>query len=451
MTSQPQPTKPGRTAWVRAKAYPNGSTNSVREDVLTALGVLKVATADQLHRLLRSHLSSNKSIRAALLDLQLNGLTASDGNTAARHKTWRLDGPAGLDAAAHVLELARSDMGGTARGAGRTGAPHAMAVNETILAFVRGGTTDGATGGIGMVTSWSTETEFTLPGGKRKVRPDAVLQAPEIGMPVLMVEVDRSTMAPARVAAKLPAYRELFLRQVRDYSPTTPDRTTAWWRQAYPGHTRDGFPPIALVVTGTGPQALTNRLQAIYDLSREYFLPRRRKDQYGEDSWCDYDDAIPVIATTLELLQQYGPMGEVWWRFGRADHHLSLLDALEDWDTKAEYDERARIRSEEIAAENRRKIEAKEKKEKERIARGCRNCHQPVEEWRRRYLGDNGEDPLCFDCQEEELAGRRPKAEAEAEKAAEETAEQPAEEPKKEHTWLQRVFKTDFSPDRDPW
>ncbi|KJY23834.1 hypothetical protein VR45_41785, partial [Streptomyces sp. NRRL S-495] len=97
------------------------------------------------------------------------------------------NGTAGLDAAAHVLDRARSEMGG----AGRTGAPHAMAVNETVLAFVRGGSTaDGAPGGIGMVTSWSTETEFTLPGGKRKVRPDAVLQAPEIGVPLLMVEVD---------------------------------------------------------------------------------------------------------------------------------------------------------------------------------------------------------------------------------------------------------------------
>ncbi|MEV0535541.1 replication-relaxation family protein [Kitasatospora sp. NPDC050463] len=42
--------------------------------------------------------------------------------------------------------------------------------------------------------------------GKRRVRPDAVLQAPETGVPVLMVEVDRSTMGPARVAAKFTAY-----------------------------------------------------------------------------------------------------------------------------------------------------------------------------------------------------------------------------------------------------
>lgn len=39
----------------------------------------------------------------------------------------------------------------------------------------------------------------------RKVRPDAMLQAPEIRVPVLMVEVDRSTMAAARGATMAPA------------------------------------------------------------------------------------------------------------------------------------------------------------------------------------------------------------------------------------------------------
>ncbi|AUY53783.1 hypothetical protein C2142_38745 [Streptomyces sp. CB01881] len=57
-------------------------------------------------------------------------------------------------------------MGSTARGAGTSGAPHAMAVNETILAFVRGGTAPGSAGGVGVVTSGATEVEFALPGGR---------------------------------------------------------------------------------------------------------------------------------------------------------------------------------------------------------------------------------------------------------------------------------------------
>ncbi|MEU9047320.1 MULTISPECIES: hypothetical protein [unclassified Kitasatospora] len=65
----------------------------------------------------------------------MHGLVASDGNTAARNKTWRLEGTAGLEAAGQVLGVPRAEMGSTARGAGRTGAQHAMAVNETIAAF----------------------------------------------------------------------------------------------------------------------------------------------------------------------------------------------------------------------------------------------------------------------------------------------------------------------------
>ncbi len=115
--------------------------------MLGALGVLKVATADQLQRLLRPGAASNKAVRQALGDLALHGLVASDGNTRNRHKTWRLEGTAGLEAAGQVLGLPRADMGSTARGAGRSGARHAMAVNETVLAFVRGGTAPGPRAG----------------------------------------------------------------------------------------------------------------------------------------------------------------------------------------------------------------------------------------------------------------------------------------------------------------
>ncbi|MCC9311077.1 hypothetical protein LN042_29105 [Kitasatospora sp. RB6PN24] len=68
-------------------ANPNGSTNALRSDVLGALGVLKVATADQRQRLLRPGAASNTVIRQALGDLALHGLVASDGNTKVRHKT----------------------------------------------------------------------------------------------------------------------------------------------------------------------------------------------------------------------------------------------------------------------------------------------------------------------------------------------------------------------------
>ncbi|MGE7439834.1 hypothetical protein [Kitasatospora sp. NPDC001175] len=42
----------------------------------------------------------------------------------------------------------------------------------------------------------------------------------------------------------------------------------------------------------------------------------------GEDGWRAYDDSVPVVTTTLELLAEHGPLGPVWWRFGRAGRDL---------------------------------------------------------------------------------------------------------------------------------
>lgn len=49
--------------------------------------------------------------------------------------------------------------------------------------------------------------------------PDAVWQAPQTGVPVLMVEVDRSTMAPERIAAKFTVCRELLRTKVKSTDP----------------------------------------------------------------------------------------------------------------------------------------------------------------------------------------------------------------------------------------
>ncbi|WP_354645237.1 replication-relaxation family protein [Kitasatospora camelliae] len=413
------PSRPGRTAYRRGTAWPNGSTNRLRADVLGALGVLKVATADQLQRLLRPWAASNTVIRQALRDLAGHGLVASDGNTRTGHKTWRLEGTAGLEAAGQVLGLPRSDMGGAARGAGRSGAQHAMAVNETVLAFVRGGTVPGAPGGVGTVTDWATEVEFTLPGGKRKVRPDAVWQAPEIGVPVLMVEVDRSTMAPERVAAKFTAYRELFRTKVKSTDPALADEEPAdrmvhWWRRTWPGHTRPGYPPVALVVTDAGPLALANRQQTVADLARDAWGGSWwtiRTHNANGDGWREYDDAVPVITTTLELLAEHGPLGPVWWRYGRDEARYSLLEALESPDTRAAYDARQDAR------------EKKARQEHQELMKtlACADCgnvprHQSTEEygskgrqtWTRRPGG------RCWSCHEKDQDRREEEREAEA-------------------------------------
>ncbi|MFE4973570.1 hypothetical protein ACFRAR_15825 [Kitasatospora sp. NPDC056651] len=107
-------------------------------------------------------------------------------------------------------------------------------------------------------------------------------------MPVLTVEVDRSTMTPAGVAAKFTAYRELFRTKVRANDPArsreeSADRTVHGWRRTWPGHTRAGYPPVALVVTDAGPLALAGRQQAVADLSADCWRGRWRREVRDND------------------------------------------------------------------------------------------------------------------------------------------------------------------------
>ncbi|SDT82707.1 hypothetical protein SAMN05216371_7500 [Streptomyces sp. TLI_053] len=142
---------------------------------------------------------SNKAVRQALGDLTLHGPVASVGNTRDRRKTWRLKGTAGLEAAA-VLGTVRSERSPTARGASHSGAPHAMAVNETNAAFALGGTAPGQ----------------RVAGARDQV-------------PMLMVELDRSTTAPAVIATRIPRHHKLLrtvgrLRHRRAAPIPRPDR-----------------------------------------------------------------------------------------------------------------------------------------------------------------------------------------------------------------------------------
>ncbi|MGW3046033.1 hypothetical protein ACWC9T_39925 [Kitasatospora sp. NPDC001159] len=54
------------------------------------------------------------------------------------------------------------------------------------------------------------------------------------------------------------------------------------------------------------------------------------RDYDDGDGWREYDDAVPIVATTLELLAEHGPLGPVWWRFDRPGRH-SLIEA---WTTR---------------------------------------------------------------------------------------------------------------------
>ncbi|MFB7946703.1 hypothetical protein ACFC6L_17525 [Kitasatospora phosalacinea] len=101
-----------------------------------------------------------------------------------------------------------------------------------------------------------------------------------------------------------------------------------WWRRAYPGHVREGCPPVALVLTGASAKTLNNRAAMICDLAAEFWRGHRRTEGYSTDSWFYYSDSVPTLVAPLDKLAELGPMGEVWWRYGRDGLH-SLTDALD--------------------------------------------------------------------------------------------------------------------------
>ncbi|WP_159001280.1 hypothetical protein [Streptomyces sp. SBT349] len=96
---------------------PTGSSNALRSDVLRVLGVLKVATADQVQRLAAPHLTfrhtgkpteaarkeaRTRAHRAASQDLKRHGLVVEAGHSRAGEKLWSPTA-AGLEAAAAEL------------------------------------------------------------------------------------------------------------------------------------------------------------------------------------------------------------------------------------------------------------------------------------------------------------------------------------------------------------
>ncbi|MEU8780504.1 hypothetical protein [Streptomyces sp. NPDC048637] len=65
-----------------------------------------------------------------------SGIHTNAAGNLVSEKLWNLTGP-GLEAAATVLDRPVRELGGTARGAARPGAKHAVKATDTITAFLQ--------------------------------------------------------------------------------------------------------------------------------------------------------------------------------------------------------------------------------------------------------------------------------------------------------------------------
>ncbi|MEU1439361.1 replication-relaxation family protein [Streptomyces sp. NPDC005786] len=269
---------------------------------------------------------------------------------------WNLT-TAGLASAATEVGRPVREMGGTARDAAKAGALHALAVTDTIDAFrqspplptkpVARRTTAAASvpvqprvlparpQGLGHLRGWETEVPLPVSGtfttpARGSLRADAVLTAPEDGVPVLFVEVDNHTEPAAVVARKIEAYRRFFQRTTKNHR----GRDVPFWSTLWDDTDRDGYPPLALVFAkNVSPDTAMNRIKTIRDLSttcwQGTWQSGSKYDHTSKDGYRDYAATVPVIATTLTRLQRHGPHGPVWWRYGHPDWE-TLTDALDN-------------------------------------------------------------------------------------------------------------------------
>ncbi|WP_208545349.1 hypothetical protein [Streptomyces sp. Tu 2975] len=167
-------------------------------------------------------------------------------------------------------------MGGTARGAGRTGATHAMTVNETILALMRPApdlallesepieaqaasrAVVEAADGIGTITSYAREVPLPATGargsaGRGGAQADIVVSARQ-GVPLLFVEVDNCFEDAAFIAAEFDKYMRFLRRKTKDTDGTE----RPMWRTRWPAMPARRRPSVArpgpALATATGGQ-----------------------------------------------------------------------------------------------------------------------------------------------------------------------------------------------------
>ncbi|MEV5687558.1 replication-relaxation family protein [Streptomyces sp. NPDC052164] len=328
---------------------PAGSTNSFRGDVLRVLGVLKVATADQIQRIGAPHLnhrhtgkktpSERKQARTAshtgaLSDLRKHHLAENGGSTTTG-ETLRNLTTKGLEAASYELRRPVSEMGSTARGAGSSGASHPMSVNETVIALLRPKPDLGKLAddpphvqaaaraavdtppGIGTIASYWTEVPLPATGtwnapGKGGAQADLVLTAPQDGAGLLFIEVDNCHETAEELAAKLEKYARFFRRRVKD----TDGRERPMWRTRWTvpadRYGETPHPAVLLVFNHIGERNPNRTVPRLMELTPHFW-----KGQWQREDYHLYDGKIPIIAVGLKNLREHGPTGPVFFRFGR--------------------------------------------------------------------------------------------------------------------------------------
>jgi hypothetical protein len=144
----------------------------------------------------------------------------------------------------------------------------------------------------------------------------------------MMLEVDRDTESPQRVAEKLARYEQYFTRPIYDgrrrgAAAAIGESEQMHWRTLFPPTGRPGTPPVAIVFTGMSRPALASRINRVLELTADHW--HRSFQPYYTGPGC-----IPLLVAAMEDLTAHGPRGPVWHRAGANMPKRGLVAALDN-------------------------------------------------------------------------------------------------------------------------
>jgi hypothetical protein len=226
-----------------------------------------------LWKLTRPDNQHDKLVRDNLLDLQDHRLVRIELVREDQRQVWvltkrghgeakRLLEPKGIRVSALREEKYDPDTG---KLLGTSYDDHAAAVTTTAAELHRAG--------IGYRFGFQTEIGHRLADGYVQ-RADLVVRAPEAGVPLMLLEIDRRSEDAHDLVAKLRRYWEWGRLLPRDAEKHTVDLVRSrqdaiehvdhdkrLWRRVYPPTGREGLVPLAFVVADTAEAKVANMVQ----------------------------------------------------------------------------------------------------------------------------------------------------------------------------------------------
>ncbi|MGA5284887.1 replication-relaxation family protein [Streptomyces griseoincarnatus] len=279
---------------------------------LAVVAQWQMATTEQMHLLIAPGVRIEQT-RRRLAKLREEGLV--DRVTlpqAGRTRCWFLT-QYGTQIASEWPELRdwRPSRTVSDRTAARLRVGHALAVAQAGLAFVLDAR---QRADVCQPLDWIPEVHHPLGSGEAVI-PDALLYYrhntdTDGGGSMLraFIEVDRGTMGPERLAAKLGAYARLHA-----YAPAPPPGTRPRlavqeesWRRRYPL-----FPRLLFILDSTGSAGFKNRVEALNAATRQ--LPPA------------FLHNVPILATAMTELLQHGPAAHIWQPVTRLGYRASWM------------------------------------------------------------------------------------------------------------------------------